>query len=92
MGNGLNESREDFIGPRVANALGNAFAIYDLQSPRGLGGGLDKSAAFARRALRKCGTEASIYDMGVRRLRRELDKREGFLRSVIMMTVCCHDF
>ena len=31
----------------------------------------------------------TIYDMGVRRLRRELDEREDFLRTVIMITAHC---
>ena len=30
----------------------------------------------------------TIYDMGVRRLRREFGKREGFLSSIMMMTAC----
>ena len=32
----------------------------DGQSPRGCGGGLDKSAAFVRKALRQGGAEASM--------------------------------
>ena len=33
------------------------------QSPRGLGGGLDKSTAFARRASRQWGAYESRYDL-----------------------------